>query len=128
MRPVLEYCDVVWHSGLLCKQSAQLERIQRRACKTILGYQYNSYCDALKQCSMTSLNDRREEHCLKFAQGLNSNIRTNHLLPPTRFQCHGRTLRNSNNLSQLPAKTERFKNSPVPYFISLLNNQYLPPH
>ncbi len=123
VRPVVEYCDVVWHSGLTSKQSAALERIQKRACKTICGHNhYNSYGDALTQCSMTSLHERRQEHCLKFAQGLNNNTRTNHLLPPTRFQSHGRTLRNANNLSQLPAKTDRFKNSPIPFFISLLNS------
>ena len=38
VRPVLEYGDVVWHSGLCTKQTADLERIQRRACRTILGH------------------------------------------------------------------------------------------
>ena len=121
VRQALEYCDVVWHSSLTCKQSDDLERIQRRACKTILGHQYNSYSEALSKCNLTSLGVRRKDRCLKFAKGLNDNIRTNQLLPPTRLQSHGRTLRNSHHISQLPAKTERFKSSPIPYFISLLN-------
>ena len=37
VRPVFEYGDVVWHSGLCTKQIADLERIQRRACRTILN-------------------------------------------------------------------------------------------
>ena len=31
VRPVLEYGDVVWHSGLCTKRTADLEKIQRRA-------------------------------------------------------------------------------------------------
>ena len=121
VRPVLEYGDVVWHSGLTSKQIADLERIQKRACRTILGRQFTSYADAVSVCNIDLLKDRRENHCKKFAQGLGDNIRTCHLLPPTRFEVHGRPLRNSSNLSKFLTKTNRFKNSPVPYYVSLLN-------
>ena len=121
VRPVLEYGDVVWHSGLCTKQTADLERIQRRACRTILGHQFKSYRDAVGKCNLEYLKNRRETHCKTFAQGLGDNVRTCHLLPPSRFQSHGRNLRNSSNLSQYRMKTSRFRNSPVPYFVSLLN-------
>ena len=39
VRPVIEYADVVWHSWLTYKEAGDLERIQRRACGTILGHQ-----------------------------------------------------------------------------------------
>ena len=50
VRPVIEYADVVWHSGLTYKQAGDLERIQRRACRTILGHQFSTYTEAIKQC------------------------------------------------------------------------------
>ena len=43
VRPIIEYGDVVWHSGLTTKQSNNLEKNQKRACKTILGIKYNSF-------------------------------------------------------------------------------------
>ena len=122
VRPVIEYGDVVWHSGLSIKQTYELERIQKRAFKTTVGFNnYKSYSDALNTCGLNSLQERRGDHCLKFAKSLGDNERTNHLLPPTRFAVHGRNLRNSKNISQLASKTNRFQQSPVPYFVNLLN-------
>ena len=122
VRPVIEYADVVWHSGLTHKQACDLERIQRRACRTILGSQFTTYTESIKQCNLERLSERRVDHCLKFAKGLVDNPRTSHLLPPTRISTHGRNLRNANKFSQPKIKTNRFKQSPIPYFVSLLNN------
>ena len=116
LRPILEYGDVVWHSGINNKQSKTLERIQKRACRTILGHNYSSYSGALSTCNLASLEERRVQHCIKFAQGLNDNVRTDHLLPPKRNECHNFNLRNSNAISLPRFRTSRFYNSPVPYF------------
>lgn len=121
VRPVIEYGDVVWHSGLTSKQINDLEKIQKRACRTIQGREYSSYSEALSSCDLMTLEDRRIDHCLKFAKGLADNDRTKHLLPPTRIESHGRNLRNSNKISQIPTKTKRFQQSPIPYFVKLLN-------
>ena len=123
VRPVPEYGDVVWHSGLCTKQTSDLERIQRCACRTILGHQFKSYWDAVGKCNLEYLKDRRETHCKKFAQGLGDNARTCHLLQCTTFKIsvHGRNLINSLNLSQYRMKTSHFRNSPVPYYVLLLN-------
>ena len=115
VRPVIEYADVVWHSGLTYKQAGDLERIQRRACRTILGHQFSTYTEAIKQCNLDRLSE--------FARELVDNPITSHLLPPTRISTHGRNLRNANNFSQPKIKTNRFKQSPIPYFVSLLNKQ-----
>jgi len=112
---------VVWHSGITSKQCNDIERIQKRACRIIFGHKYNSYDAAIKSCKLDYLSDRREALCLKFAQGLSSNVRTSHLIPPTRFECHGKNLRNSSEISKLDLRTVRFENSPVPFFINLLN-------
>ena len=80
VRLILEYADVVWHSSISAKQINDIESMQKRACRIILG---NSY-------------ERREDHCRKFAVGLSNNERTKSLLPPSRFE---RSLRNKNNVS-----------------------------
>ena len=121
VRPVLEYADVVWHSGLTCKQASDLERIQRRAIRTILGYKYISYSKSIQQCNIKKLSDRRVEHCRTFANGLSDSLRTSHLLPPTRISVHGRSLRSAHDRTQLRAKTNRFKQSPIPFYVTLLN-------
>ena len=121
IRPILEYADVVWHSGLTARQCNEIEAIQKRACRTILGRQYLSYVDALETCNFDTLSDRRENHCLRFAEGLSQTKRTSGLIPPTREECHGRFLRSRKKYSAPRARTERYKNSPVPFFISLLN-------
>ncbi|XP_071957019.1 uncharacterized protein [Antedon mediterranea] len=121
IRPLLEYADVVWHPGLTKSLSNSIESVQRRACRTILGRDFSSYDKALKVCNISSLTDRRIAHSLKFAKGISQTVHSADLLPVTRFESHGRLLRNSNNISQLPSRTARFSNSPIPYFIRLLN-------
>ena len=124
VRPLLEYGDVVWGSSLTCDQSSTLEKVQKRACKIILGKKYNSYSDAIKECGIETLSDRRQNHSTKFAQSLPDCNRTSSLIPPTRRSVHGRELRNSDSISRLPCRTERFRKSPIPYFIDLLNNKF----
>ncbi|XP_072037647.1 uncharacterized protein [Amphiura filiformis] len=68
IRPLVEYSDVIWHSTLTSKQAIKLENIQKRALRIILGSNYVSYDNALVVCNLDKLSDRREQHCLKFAQ------------------------------------------------------------
>ena len=67
VRPLLEYAVPVWHPGLTEKQHLALERIQKRACRIILGCSYSSYQDALVICNMPDLRSRRDKICLDFA-------------------------------------------------------------
>ena len=122
LHPLLEYADSIWHSSITAKQSRMLESIQRRACRIILGLNYISYDNALSVCNLEALSARREAHCLKFARSLSKSKRTCTLLPPSRKEVHGRQLRNDNDLSLLPVRTQRFTRSPNPYYIQLLNS------
>ena len=122
IRPLLEYCDTIWHSSLTTYQSSMIERIQKRACRIILGSMYISYNNALIACKLEPLTARRERHCLKFAKSLNKSTRTSKLLPPCRKEVHERNLRNDNELTTLRIRTQRFANSPVPYLTKLLNS------
>ena len=121
IRPLLEYADVVWNSSLTLKQTKTIEQVQRCACRIVLGHNFLSYTKALSDCEIESLATRREDHCLKFDEGLADIERTKDLLPPTRLESHSRNLRNAHKISQLRFRTSRFKNSPIPHFIELLN-------
>ena len=125
VRPILEYADVVWHSSITASQTHEIEATQKRACRIILGRNYTSYEKALEKCKLNTLSGRREEHCLRFAEGLSKSTRTSSLVPPTRGECHSRLLRNNRMVTQLPARTNRFQNSPVPFYVNLLNKQVL---
>ena len=40
------------------KQTANLERIQRNVCKSILGHQFKLYWDAVDKCNLEYLKDK----------------------------------------------------------------------
>ena len=54
IRPILEYACAVWHPALTKQQSHQLERIQKRSCKIILGNNYQDYQSALQDLKGTN--------------------------------------------------------------------------
>ena len=56
VRPLLEYGDVVWNSMLTNVQVHTLEKMQKRACKIMLGKNYNSYKDAANECEIKTLS------------------------------------------------------------------------
>ena len=120
VRPVVEYADVAWSSSITAAQKKTLEHLQKCACRTILRQRYTSYEDAIHICGLESLEDRRENHCLRFAEKLTNSKRTNDL-PPVRRESHTHNLRNAHHYSHLRTRTTRFKNSPIPHFINLLN-------
>ncbi|KAI8516302.1 hypothetical protein Bbelb_048830 [Branchiostoma belcheri] len=93
VRPVVEYCAPVWHPGLTSSQSARLERIQKRALRTILKDQYVDYNSALHTTDLQSLSSRRTDLCRKCASKINPD-----LLPPRGSEEHGRNTRNANKL------------------------------
>lgn len=122
IRPLLEYSDTIWNSSLSISQVLTLERIQKRALRIILGFDYDCYDNALKVCNLDRLSTRRKQHCLKFAQLLPQCSRTCMLLPPSRGDSHGRQLRNNAQLTQPLARTKRYSSSPIPYYVGLMND------
>ena len=122
VRPLLDYGDVAWGASLTCDQSTTLEKVQKRACRIMLGKKYSSYTDAIDKCGLETLSDRRKNHSRKFAKSLPKCKRTSNLIPATRLEKTGRNLRNSDSISRVPFRTERFRKSPIPNFINLLNN------
>ena len=59
VRPILEYGNVIWNPGLIRDIDA-IERVQRRATKTVRGISTMSYPDRLRTLRLPSLVYRRE--------------------------------------------------------------------
>ena len=121
VRPLAEYAAPVWHSGLTVKDANALERIQKRACKIIMGKHYISYKQALDKCNLVPLCDRREQLCLSFFMSIMCSKRFNGWVPPQRGAVHGKNLRNSHKLTLPKVKTVRCRNSPMVHMIDLWN-------
>ena len=88
----------------------------------MLGFEYVSYVNALEICDLDLLSARRGTHCLNIARSLLKSEHTKMLIPPSRQEIHGKLLRNSTNVTQLRAHTNRLAQSPIPYYIGLLNS------
>ena len=119
VRPLLEYAAPVWNAALNNKQINRLERVQKRACRIMLGRQYVSYPDALRSLTLQPLSDRRHDLCLNFAKKVQQSPRFGSWLPPTRGEQHGRQLRSSCLYPQ-PRGTRRYTTSAKPTLAKLL--------
>ena len=87
VRPILEYACPLWHTSLTKRQADQIELVQKRACRLILG-QYNSYREALEALGIMSLFDRRETLLVGFVQKLLGSEKHRHMLPAQRSARH----------------------------------------
>ncbi|XP_033628919.1 uncharacterized protein LOC117291377 [Asterias rubens] len=119
VRPILEYAAPAWSGALSSKQCNDLERVQKRACRIILGNDYVRYSDALQLCSIETLVCRRNHLCQSFAKTLPSSVLKR--LLPKRYDS-GYQLRNSGLLGQFKCRTERYRKSPLPHLTRLFNN------
>ena len=80
IRSSLEYASPVWNAGLTKKHSEDIERIQKRALKTI--FPDSDYELALQISGLDQLCDRREKlDRAKFDQIKTPNHRLNYILP-----------------------------------------------
>ncbi|XP_071959515.1 uncharacterized protein [Antedon mediterranea] len=89
IRPLLEYASPLWHSSITNKQSDQLEFIQKRVVKLIIGYQnYVSYAKSLETLKLKTLQHRRQVLLYNFGKGLLKSDRFKEWIPekekPTR--------------------------------------------
>ena len=110
-------------SSLTQENIDDLERTQKSFVKLILGNQFKSdyegsYENALMKLNLQSLEERREELCLKFAKNCIKNNKLTDLFPENENQ---HCLRNPEKYNVLHAYTERLKNSSIIYMQNLLN-------
>lgn len=121
LRPVLEYAAPLWHAGLDQSQVNQLENIQKRVCRHILGREYTSYSDSLAVLELDSLHNRRVKICREFASKATISEKFSSWFPPSDYSST-MALRKQRRFKQPKCNTKRFQCSPIPYMIDLLNN------
>ena len=111
IRSILEYGTKIWHGSLTEEQSKDIERIQRRGMKIICPEK--TYEQALIECGMETLENRREKMRIKLINDMKGLIhKLNELLPPTVGHVRERDTRlNTNKFYNFKRRTERFSNS-----------------
>ena len=119
IRSICEMACQVYHSGLTKKQSAEMESIQKKSLKIVLGDLYGTYEEACTLLAAEPLADRRDSLCLTFVKravrsGLHSDIFT----PGCSISS---TRSDSNMLKEYKCNTKRFYNSPLPYLSRIFN-------
>ena len=70
IRPFLEYCCPVWgpQTQNIAYMADELEHVQKRATRIILGPSFSSYESALELLNLPTLFDRRHELIMKFGE------------------------------------------------------------
>ena len=118
VRPVSEYACPVWHSSLSKQQAKSLEDVQRRALQIIVGN--TPYSEACHMFDIQSLEDRWSELCRTlFRQTVNNESHSLHyLLPPKHDTYLVSRLQSASTYPILCAKTNRLKNSFLPYCLT----------
>ena len=123
-RAIVELAVPVWTAGLTSDDIGALERVQKTACAIILGRNYRGYEEALKSLNLKSLESRREELCLKFAKkSVKCQKFENWFVEAEKTGKLTRSKRVCNGYKPIRFRTERFRNSPLPFLTSLLNKK-----
>ena len=121
IRSILEYGTKIWHGSLTEEQFKDIERIQRRAVKIICAEK--TYEQALIECGIETLENRREKMCIKLINDMKDLIhKLNELLPFTVGHVWERDTRliNRNKFYNFECRTERFSNSPLVYAFAII--------
>lgn len=119
--PKLTYASPAWSSSLNVTQRRQLEQVQKRACRIILGPSYTTYQDALTALALTTLQERHAALLQRCAVSLFSHPRHRSLLPPAVSRPQ-QSVRHANLLAPIRARTDRYKNSAVPTMVKIINS------
>ena len=120
LRSVLEQSCQVWHYSITEEEKAEIERVQKVACKVILKERYTDYDSALSTLNLQTLSERRDLLCLRFAKKCLKFDQTKDMFPmnpPDRFN-----VRNSEKYKVQFANTERLLNSSIPQLQRALNS------
>ena len=120
IRSKLDQSAVVWHSSLSHRNRSDLERVQKSAVRCILGINYKGYEDALERLNLVTLDERREQMCLKFAKQCLKLDKLKSLFPKNQSS-HAMQKRFPEYYKVTKAQTERFRKSSIPYMLKLLN-------
>ena len=121
IRSKLDQSAVVWHSSLSQRNKVDLERVQKSAVRCILGDSYKGYEDALERLGLVTLEERREQMCLKFAKQCLKLEKMRQFFPRNK-NSHAMEMRCSEFYKVIRSNTERFRKSAIPSMIQMLND------
>ena len=119
VRPIAEYCSVVFHPMLTDRQDEQIERLQATALRYIYGFGI-PYAKMREMSGLATLRQRRIEACDKFAQKCLSSPRFQHWFPKNESV---RRSRHSLEYKEEYARCDRLKNSTIFYLRRRLNGK-----
>ena len=105
VRPIAEYCSVVYHSMITDKQDEDLERLQATALRYIYGYGL-SYSKMREMSGLQTLRQRRIEATDKFARRCLGSARFCTWFPENK---HARRSRHSLQYKEVYARCDRLK-------------------
>ena len=95
-------------------------RRSRKGTEVIYGKDIPDYNQALVQANLDSLETRRKELCLHFAKKCVKSKKSQNMFP-LRVKEHSMEVRDQEKYFVQHAKTDRLKNSTIPYMQRLLN-------
>ena len=117
--PKLVYASPTWSSSLNMTQLKQFERVQKRACKVILGPAYVDYNNAVVKFNLPRLTTTYKQALTKLSAGILQIPPHQHLLPPE--SPHKRATRHQNLLVHVKTRTERNRLSAIPTIVRGIN-------
>ena len=127
IRCLLELAVAVWMPGLTKAESYQLERVQKCVAHVIMGDAYDTYDGATNILGLEKLSDRRFKLCLNFARKCEKHPKYSNwfhaaeeVLSPSMKTRSDKTLLQT-KYKPVPFRTDRYKNSPIPFLTDLLN-------
>ena len=124
----MELAVAVWEPGLSQLESKQIERVQKSAFSIILGDNYITYDCAIDLLERKKLNQRRYDLCLKFAKKsqLHPKYRNWFTFSPEGPEpIDTRSEKQEHKFKQVKTRTDRYRDSPLPFLTSILNNSSL---
>ena len=121
IRSICEMACQVFHSGLTKQQSQDIENIQKKSLKIILGNLYSNYEEACTLLNAEPLSDRRITQCITFVKrAVKSGLHTDIFTPASNTM----NTRSGNNLvKEYTCNTKRFFNSPLVYLSRIYNQE-----
>ena len=122
IRSIAEQSAVVWHSSLSGKNRQDLERIQKVAVRVIMGKNYKTYTQSLKDLKLETLKRRRDILSLRFAKNCLRNDKMKHLFPLKKSK-HNMKIRNKRKFQTKQINSKRYEKSAVPFMTQLLNSE-----
>ena len=110
IRPVIEFCAVVYHSMLTNKQVLEIERLQKQVVKLVFGWE-QSYTDICQRYNIETLEERRKTMLDRFVMKTTANPRFSESWYPLRLP--GPEVRDRRIYMEATARTHRYYNSPL---------------